>query len=421
MPREQQALLPRLLFGKLIVHPNSALLFIERSPSVPQFCVVGARNIPAMTVSSRRLFELDAAKFIAMLFMMTGHVLSALVQPEQLDIARPPWSLWHWWRGITAPVFLTISGILFSLTLRRTPAATIETALLRRRTLRAIQLLAIGYLLVLPVRHFYELPFIEESAWNAFVQVNILQLIAASLLVLVCTAVFFPRQRAFERATLMLALGVALLTPLVHQIQWYDHMPAALAAYLSYDGGSLFPVFPFAAYMFAGAWMGNCLSRMGTDNQTRLRTTALIAGGVLLGLGISGAVLFPSADIYRYTPFGVAIREGVVLIFIVAVSLILPLVRPIQSLLVLFGKQGLTIYVLHLVLLYGTPWTDSIARLKPNALSLGEGMLAAVVIIGCTLGAVFIYDRFRSYLVQPAVLRLVRIGTAVLLGWLLLA
>ncbi|GIV55139.1 MAG: hypothetical protein KatS3mg039_1657 [Candidatus Kapaibacterium sp.] len=373
-----------------------------------------------MTASSQRLYELDAAKFVAMLFMMAGHVLSALVLPEQLDISRPPWSLWHWWRGITAPVFLTISGMLFSLTLRRNEAGTIVPTILRRRVLRALQLLGIGYLLVLPVRHLYELPFIEESAWYAFVQVNVLQLIAASLIVLVCVAFLFHSPRTFERATAILTLGVVMLTPLVHQVQWYDHLPSALAAYLSYDGGSLFPVFPFSAYMFAGAWMGNVLSRSGTGNRSQLRTRAAVLGLALIALGVGGSLLFPSPDIYRYTPFGVAIRQGVVLLIIVATSLLLPLVRPIQSLLVLFGKQALTIYVLHLVLLYGTPWTDSIGRLKPNALTLGEGILAAAAIIGVTLGSVLMVNRLRAYLVHPVTLRLARVGTAVLLGWLLL-
>lgn len=33
---------------------------------------------------SERLVELDAAKFIAMLLMMVGHALDALVRPDQL-------------------------------------------------------------------------------------------------------------------------------------------------------------------------------------------------------------------------------------------------------------------------------------------------------------------------------------------------
>jgi uncharacterized membrane protein len=374
-----------------------------------------------MKHSPPRLYELDAAKFIAMLFMMAGHVLFALVSPQQLDTSQPPWSLWNWWRGITAPVFLTISGILFSLTLRRTDAGTVERAILARRTVRALQLLAIGYLLVFPARRIYELPFVDDTTWHAFVQVNILQLIAVTLFALVICARLSQTPRAFTWCTGVVALGVALVTPFVHQVKWYEHLPSILAAYLSYEGGSIFPVFPFSAYMFAGAWMGSMLRDRGTEHLHQLRWQALVFGGVLIAVGVLGAMISPAADIYRTTPFGVAIRQGVALLVIVVVSVALPLFRPIQSLLVLFGKQALAIYVIHLVLLYGTPWFDSIARYYPNALSIGEGLLAAGAIITLTLGSVVVFHRIRAYLVHPTVLRLLRVGVGVILGLLLLA
>ncbi|MCX7929910.1 MAG: DUF1624 domain-containing protein [Chlorobi bacterium] len=374
-----------------------------------------------MKSATARLYELDAAKFIAMLLMMTGHVLSALVTPVELDITRTPWSVWHWFRGITAPVFLTISGLLFALTLRRTDRGTVEPPIVRRRALRALQLMGIGYLLVFPARRIYELAFVDDSVWHTFVQVNILQLIAISLLMLSVCAYVCRTHRSFSRAMMVLTAGTALLTPVVHGIAWYDHIPAVLAAYLSYDGGSLFPIFPFAAYMFAGAGLGTLLAEYNVENRRALRSAALFIGAGLIGLGVAGAVLFPSADIYRFSPFGVAIRQGTALLFIVAVSALLPLLRPIQSLLVLFGKQALVVYVLHLILLYGTPWTDSIARWYPNTLSLNQGLAMAAVIIALTLGSIVAYDRVRVYLTSPTALRLVRIGVGVLLGWMLLA
>lgn len=370
---------------------------------------------------SERLVELDAAKFIAMLLMMVGHALDALVRPDQLDVTQPPWSYWHWWRGITAPIFLTISGMLFSLTLSRNEHGRVEGHILRRRVLRAVQLVAIGYLLMFPVQRIYELPLVDDESWRRFCQVNILQLVAAGLATLVGLAFLFPQAQRFRRVVLIAGAVVSLLTPLVHSVEWYEHLPALFAAYLSYEGGSLFPVFPFAAYMLIGAWIGASIAALPNRRANWLRRFSFQGGVLLVIVGSLMGQLIPSSDIYRYTPAGVAIREGVALLFLGIVSVVLPLFRSIQSLLVLFGKQALSVYVLHLVFLFGTPWFNSIGRWYPKALSLGEGLLAAGAIVMLTLGAVFIVQQLRPYLVRPAVLRFVRISAAGLIAYLLLA
>jgi len=370
-----------------------------------------------------RLYELDSAKFLAMLFMIVGHVLDALVSPVELDVTRLQWMLWHWWRGITAPVFLTISGMLFALTLRRKEDSNIERRILSKRVLRSLQLALVGYLLVFPARRIFDLPFVDETVWRASVQVNILQLIAASLLTLVSLAVLFPRRESFRRAVLVGSIVVALLTPLVHSVPWYDYLPSLLAAYISYDGGSLFPVFPFTAYMLLGAWLGCELSVHDHNRTKRLRIMGWSLGGGLLLVGGFISLVLPigEVDIYRYTPIGVAIRQGVALLFITLVSYALPWMRRIEPLLVLFGKRALVIYVLHLVLLFGTPWFDSIGRTHFKMLSLGMGFLVAIAITSVTLGSVVVWERVRSYVYSPAVVRFLRIGLAGALAYLLLA
>lgn len=378
---------------------------------------------PMQQAQTNRLYELDAAKFIAMLLMMVGHVLDALVRPSELDVTQLPWSAWHWWRGITAPVFLTISGMLFALTLRRNERGRADRTVLQRRVIRALQLAAIGYLLVFPARHIFDLPFVDEATWRASVQVNILQLVSASLLLLVILAVLFPRQDGFRRAVLIGGIAIAVATPLVHRIAWYEHLPSLLAAYVSYEGGSLFPIFPFSAYMLLGAWLGCWLMLQSGDRIRLIRQVCFFGGSALVLVGALVGMWLPigEVDLYRYTPIGVGIRQGVALLFIATVSLALPLLRSVESHLVLFGKQALAVYVLHLLLLFGTPWFDSIGRTHFKMLSLGEGLLAAATIVIATLGSILAWQRVRSVVTQPSVLRVLRVGMAVALAYLLLA
>jgi hypothetical protein len=79
------------------------------------------------------------------------------------------------------------------------------------------------------------------------------------------------------------------------------------------------------------------------------------------------------------------------------------------------------VYVLHLLLLFGTPWFDSIGRTHFKMLSLGEGLLAAAAIVVATLGSILVWQRVRSVVTQPSVLRVLRVGMAVALAYLLLA
>jgi hypothetical protein len=54
-------------------------------------------------------------------------------------------------------------------------------------------------------------------------------------------------------------------------------------------------------------------------------------------------------------------------------------------------------------------------------LSLGMGFLVAIAITSVTLGSVVVWERVRSYVYSPAVVRFLRIGLAGALAYLLLA
>ena len=76
-----------------------------------------------MTVqnNSNRLFFIDAIRAWAILMMLQGHFIDGLLDPYYRDGANLAYKTWLYFRGITAPVFFTVSGFIFTYLLMRAP------------------------------------------------------------------------------------------------------------------------------------------------------------------------------------------------------------------------------------------------------------------------------------------------------------
>ena len=69
------------------------------------------------------------------------------------------------------------------------------------------------------------------------------------------------------------------------------------------------------------------------------------------------------------------------------------------------GRKSLLVYVGHLVLIFGTPWTLGLATGRFHALTVAEGALFVPVVGGATFGAILLWDWLRA--------RSTRLGTLV--------
>ena len=60
-----------------------------------------------------RLFFLDAVRAFAILMMLQGHFIDSLLNPIYRDTSNTIYNIWAYFRGITAPTFFTITGLVF--------------------------------------------------------------------------------------------------------------------------------------------------------------------------------------------------------------------------------------------------------------------------------------------------------------------
>lgn len=82
------------------------------------------------------------------------------------------------------------------------------------------------------------------------------------------------------------------------------------------------------------------------------------------------------------------------MIFAAAVG-VLKATWKMRSAYVLFGSKSLYIYVIHVVLLFGTPWWDGVGRTRSKSMTLQSGLGLMVLILGSTLLLAWLIDRYQ--------------------------
>ena len=74
-----------------------------------------------MDKKNNRLFFIDAIRAWAILMMLQGHFVDGLLDNSFRDNSNMVYTTWKYFRGITAPVFFTVSGFIFTFLLVKVP------------------------------------------------------------------------------------------------------------------------------------------------------------------------------------------------------------------------------------------------------------------------------------------------------------
>ncbi len=324
-----------------------------------------------MTRPATRVLFVDLARAIAVLFMVQGHTLQVLLAPHYQDNVL--FDGWLYLRGLTSCAFLMLSGFSLSLaTSRHWDDYRAVTPRLWRRLSRLGLFLVLGYAMRIPVRPLSDLANVSAEQWRSFTVVDILQVVAATLAAVQALAWISRTRQRLALTSAVAAGAVVLLTPLAWRIEWGPHSPVALTAYLSGRSGSLFPLFPWAAYILFGAALGSWFTtwreRQTADAASRV-FLAIGAGMVAAGVALHQVPLSPYGplDFWTISPNLFLVKAGSVLLVFAAVaraSRSLVALPPVVSAL---GRESLVIYFVHVCILYGSIWGDGLfQRIGPH-------------------------------------------------------
>lgn len=357
-----------------------------------------------LSPSSNRIPSLDLARVVAMLFMVQGHAIYAVGNPSLIDISNLPWSVWHLFRGFTAPMFLMVSGAVQIFANKRDEQGRISKKTLYKRIRIAVVLIFIGYTLGMPVSHFYQLVDINHDQWLSFLQVNILQTIGASLLIVIVLFYFTRNAKQIGILSFILGAVVIMATPYVHSFDWFYYFSPVIASYFSHSSNSIFSLFPFTGYMLLGISLGSILYYMKPEERTGLLIKyGLIAGMLFFVLSLpyntySGQInsfnsLVKFLNSYQRVSPGLSFqRLAFVLVEISLVATVYKYTSRFRGMYVLLGKRAILIYVIHLFIIYGTPFSQGFTYFGQRSLPEFESIMIAIITLVLSITITVIID-----------------------------
>lgn len=334
----------------------------------------GARPIqlepprPASSLPERkpRLLAIDLVRVLAMVLMVQGHTLDALLRPSYQGSSW--YGAWLFVRGFTAPAFLILSGFSFALvTVRKWDQHLFASPAFLRRSRRFAFFILLGYAMHFPVHRFADLRWLDMNGWRSGLQVDILQTIGATLIALQLIVLVTRTPRRFAAASFGLCAAIVLATTAVWAVDWHQRLPLTLASYLNGATGSLFPLFPWSAYMLLGSGLGTLYASSSQISPLLLARRLALLGLVLGAGGLGGVtwhgwgpVINPGDNFWHTSPALFAARAGVILLVIGAALHLKGLPAGATNTVRMLAQESLMVYFLHVCLLYGSIWNPGV-------------------------------------------------------------
>ncbi|SHJ90571.1 heparan-alpha-glucosaminide N-acetyltransferase domain-containing protein [Pseudozobellia thermophila] len=308
-----------------------------------------------MSKPTTRLYFIDAIRAWAILMMLQGHFIDGLLDNAFRDGTNTAYGIWKYFRGITAPVFFTVSGFIFTYLLVRDKKTGFKNPRVKKGIRRGLELLFIGYLLR---TNLWGL--LSGQIYDSFYLVDVLHCIGLSLLGII--GIYLITYKRKKQVFALVLTGIALLLFLFEPVykQWgFTFLPQALANYLTKANGSVFTLIPWFGYAAIGASLSLLFTKYRDLRYFYPLAITLfsLAGYVLIYFSsdaflalsrYTGIQLF--ADIYFNNYL--FIRLGNVLLVFAIFMLLRGFMK--NRTLLRIGQSTLSIYVVHFIILYGS-------------------------------------------------------------------
>lgn len=314
-----------------------------------------------------RLSYIDWLRGLACLLMFQTHCYDSWLSPDLRDSSLYKWS--QLGGTLPAPLFIFLAGISMALVTERLREKGItRNAIARLTVLRGAEIFALGLLFRLQE---FALGY-KWSPWTDLFRVDVLNILGLSmiLMALLCwltstEQISSPRVRSTVGA-LLVATTIAMLTPPL----WTTHRPRFLPWPLeSYINGVhifsepqhwLFPLFPWAAFAFAGLAVGFLIYTSFARRNEALFFFLLGLAGVgacylSRFLDESSVRLYAVYDYWHSNPNFLLMRCGILLVimFLVYAWCRWGLAQIGFSPVIQLGTTSLLVYWVHIEFVYG--------------------------------------------------------------------
>ncbi len=322
--------------------------------------------------------------------MVHGHTVDVLLSQEFRRPDSIGFNTWLFFRGLTAPLFLFASGFIYGVRFRRTDSIEKFRKIKTKTIQRAILLIVIGYLMKSPTPTFIDWEHVTYQMLRLFYAIDILQLIGASLLIFLGMEIL-ARKFKYDAARYLIALSVIFILgrQIATLLDWEEVLPIQISSWFSPNTGSLFPLFPWGAYLFLGGAVGIYFQRKGYLSDMILLTKVQLKMGLIFIfsaflVNLLEFLFFKISTFWTTSPALFYARFGTVLILGSLFSVLSLYIKRIPKFLYNASKNSLWIYVIHVMLLYGSSWNQGIKNFlgyKCNVIETALGVIAMWILM----------------------------------------
>ncbi len=351
----------------------------------------------------------------AVIFMVMGHsidsVLSVTVRSSQGFI------LYDAIRGFTAPIFLFVSGYAYIVATERkwNEFRTFGPAT-RKRLAKIVLLFVIGYALHSP--YFSLNKILTHSGpheYAQFFQVDVLHCVAAALLILQLLLFVSPSRNIFAGSVLAIGIAMVFVTPFIWRIDFAPLVSPFFSPYFNWKQTSIFPLFPFAAFLFAGVVAGHFyLEARERDCESEFVKNLLVLAVVVVAAGINfdwlGWTLFPHHDYWKASPNWFLVRAGIVAFVCSGFYYVRNLPQAVEKNLIMLGQASLIIYPIHLLIVYGSSINFGLMQRVGQTLAAHQAIFTGVGVLLLMLIVTYVWNYLSRNFYLSA--RLVQAGLA---------
>ncbi len=302
-----------------------------------------------------RLYFVDAIRAWAILMMLQGHFIDGLLDNAFRDDNNMLFAVWKYFRGITAPVFFTVSGFIFTYLLIKAPETGWDNPRVKKGIRRGLELLIIGYLLRLNL-----VGLLKGEVYDSFYLVDVLHCIGLSILGIIGIYILTAHHKKWLLPSILVA---TTLTLFVFE-PWYKSsdfhlLPQWMANYFTKANGSVFTILPWFGYTTFGSFAAVLFKRHKDYKH-------LYPAAIAIFVGVGSLLIFYSSDAFLtisnktgiqlftsifYNNY-LFIRLGDVLL-VFALFMLFRSVLTNKTILRL-GQSTLAIYIVHFIILYGS-------------------------------------------------------------------
>lgn len=352
-------------------------------------------------VKKKRLIFIDMGRSLAILLMLEGHFIEIVYRnfhpmietiKQNYTSGNIFFDIWYFIKGYTAPMFFTITGIVFVFLLIQDKKFS-ENPRVKKGLKRVVELLFWGYLLQLNLGSLGNYLQGEFTSWMA--AFHVLQSIGVGILFLI---LIYGLHKLINIGSLALyyfifATLIFAFYPYFKSLPDQAYLPAnapEIIQNMFHGKYAVFAIVPWTAFVLYGGMFGAIIKKH-KDNITSFKFVFLFVGiGIVLNsfaYPIFKNIDHFVANIGLYDDLNFVEnawlygRLGQVLISLGILILIEKYLHFEDNLFLKVGQNTLQVYIVHVIILYGGIFGVGINEYWGDRLSGWQSIVGAIVFI----------------------------------------